>query len=184
MVIIAVMVACSAFAHDGSRGGGGMFVGYQVPEYPGVDTVYPLSSNLGLSHVGGFGYGVNSRNEISGGFGYAISDADKSRGIKGGMAGFISGYRFFSQPLYFSLVSWTGFGGIYTGNAGTTPHQGYFCVSEEIDLELGLPVVDWFMPVVFAGYQVIGNIAPGQAFQGFFSYSPVVGFRIVWGKFR
>ena len=39
------------------------------------------------------------------------------------------------------------------------------------------------MPVFYAGYQVMGNLAPGQPFSDFFSYTPVVGVRFAFGKF-
>jgi hypothetical protein len=50
-------------------------------------------------------------------------------------------------------------------------------VTEELDLEVGLAVLPWLMPIVYAGYQVMGNVGPGKPFQDFFSYAPVIGIR-------
>ncbi len=165
-------------------GGGGMTTSYQLAAPSGVVNYEATGPGPGLSYVGGFGYGVDGRGQIRGGFGYAVVDRSDERGIKGGMAGFISGYRFISQPFNLSLVSWTGFGGVSTGNSGSHPQTGYFCVSEELDLELGLPIARWFMPTLFVGYQAIGNLAPGPVFQSFFTLAPTAGIRLTWGKFR
>ncbi len=81
------------------------------------------------------------------------------------------------------VLSWTGIGGIQFTEAASSETMGYLIVTEEIDLEIGLPVLPWFMPVFYDGYQVMGNVGPGKPFQDFFSYTPVIGVRFVFGKF-
>jgi hypothetical protein len=54
---------------------------------------------------------------------------------------------------------------------------------EEITLELGIPINRWFMPSLYAGYQIAGNLAPGKPFEDFLVYTPVIGMRVAWGKF-
>ncbi|HUX13363.1 MAG TPA: hypothetical protein VMW87_10060 [Spirochaetia bacterium] len=142
-------VASGVLFAEGS-GGGGMTTSYQLAAPSGVLNYAPTGSGPGLSYVGGFGYRVDDRGRISGGFGYAVVGRSDERGIKGGMAGFISGYRFISQPFNLSLVSWTG----------------------------------RLMPVLFVGYQVIGNLAPGPVFQSSFTLAPTAGIRLTWGTFR
>ena len=184
LTFVTLIIFGMGAAAAAAAGGGGITGGYQL----GASSLLPAYSTAGagsgLSYVGGFGYRVNNRGEISGGFGYAVIDQSDQRGIKGGMAGFISGYRILSQPFNLSLVSWTSFGGLYVGSAGPHPNTGYFCVGEELALELGLPLNDKFMPVVYVGYQVSGNVAPGPLFQDYFSCAPTVGVRLAWGKFR
>ena len=62
--------------------------------------------------------------------------------------------------------------------------RSYLILTQEFDLEIGLAVFPWFMPVLFAGYQVMGNLYPQTPFQGFLSYTPIVGLRLAWGRFR
>jgi hypothetical protein len=81
------------------------------------------------------------------------------------------------------ITSWTGIGGIKFTQAESGDSLSYLIVTEEIDLEIGLAVLPWFMPVFYAGYQVMGNVAPGRPFSDFFSYTPVIGVRFAFGKF-
>ena len=75
-------------------------------------------------------------------------------------------------------------GGISTGNLeGEDGIDGFFAFVEEITLEPGIPVNQWFMPTLYADYQVAGNLIPGTPFEDFLVYTPVVGFRVAWGKF-
>lgn len=181
-LLLSIMIIPSVFA--GGGGGGGVFYGYQVSNYDFLLENYEIPNNtLGLSYFGGYGYGVSRDGIISGGFGMAIVDTELDSGITGGFGGVINGIQILDWPIHLSLVSYTGFGGIYTGSHSSTPNSGFFAVSEEIDLEIGLPLFGWFMPTVFIGYQVAGNIIPGDLFSSFFSYSPVVGIRIGWGSF-
>ena len=181
-VFILIMVATS-FVCARSGGGGGMLIGYQTSTYPFLEK-YPVASNsLELIYYGGFGYGVSWDGTITGGFGYAIMDVAGDSEIAGGFGGFITGYRLLEKPVNLSIVSWTGLGGISTGILPAFGHEGFFGLLQEVTLELGFPIIRWFMPTVFAGYQIAGNLIPGVPFEAFFSYTPVVGFRLQWGSF-
>lgn len=163
-------------------GGGGMFWGRQSAGYPFLPDAAIQNNSMDLSYVGGYGYGVRGH-EISGGFGYAINDGDSENGTAGGFGGVIGGFRFVYWPVNVSLISWTGIGGLRTAEQRAAGQDGYFLFLEEITLEIGVPISRWFMPSVYAGYQFIGNLAPGEPFSEFFTYTPVVGFRVAWGKF-
>ena len=167
----------------GADGGGGMFMGYQVAEYPFLERYTVRNNTMGLSYFGGYGYGVAGKRTITGGFGFAIVDPDLSTGIAGGFGGLISGIRLIKRPVNLSIVSWTSFGGIGVGDIDADESSGYFALSEEVCLEIGLPIFRWFMPTIYVGYQVAGNLIPGRLFQSFLSYTPVVGLRIQWGDF-
>jgi len=162
-------------------GGGGLFFGYQTNSYPLLDEI--ANNSLGLAYYGGFGYGVGSNQGIVGGFGMAIMDIDNETGIAGGFGGIVSGLRIVSRPINVSILSLTGFGGISAGFEPAGEYGGFFAISQELSLELGIPILPWFMPTLYVGYQVVGSIIPGIPFGGFFSYTPVVGIRMQWGDF-
>lgn len=180
LAALALIITTASFAD----GGGGMFYGYQVSAYPFLEK-YPVRNNsLGLAYFGGYGYGVNRRNNwVTGGFGFAILDVGSDTGVAGGFGGIISGFRLLAAPINISFLSWTGFGGISVGGIDPDGPGGYFAVSEEITVELGLPILPWFMPTVYVGYQIAGNVIPGRAFESFLSYTPVAGLRVQWGDF-
>jgi len=121
---------------------------------------------------------------MHGGFGYTICDPTGESNIWGGFGGPITGFRIIRRPVTIAITSWTGFGGVYTGKNTVNPGRGFFCISEDLQLEIGLPLLRWFMPVVFAGYQVAVNLVPAPPITGFLSYTPVIGMRLTWGKFR
>lgn len=182
--LLLLMPLVAAFAD----GGGGVTFGLQTTSYPFLQNLQVPSNSAGLVYYGGYGYGVSGDHGINGGFGYAITDPINKSSLIGGFGGVISGVRLLKLPINLSIVSWTGFGGVYTGLSQTlsgsnTIGKGFFCLSEEVTVELGIPLQRWFMPVFFAGYQVAGNIVPGQTFQTFLSYAPVIGMRLAWGKF-
>ena len=180
-VAVLLVLTCASAAADG---GGGVFIGYQMSRYPFLDRYQLPANTLGLMYFGGYGYGVSHNNWISGGFGHSLLDAGTGTGIAGGVGGFINGSRILRWPVVLSVMSWSGFGGLYTGTHPANPDRGYFCVFEEIDLELGVPLAPWFMPVLFAGYQVGANVIPGRPLRDFVSYTPVAGIRLAWGSFR
>jgi len=181
-IVLLVLIAASAVSAS-ADGCGGMFYGLQTAEYPFLKD-YPVRNNsLGLIYYGGYGYGVSGRS-ITGGFGFALSDTEGDTGIAGGFGGVINGVRLSQWPVTISLISWTAVGGISTGNQESADgEEGYFAFMEEITLELGIPINRWFMPTLYAGYQVAGNLIPGKPFEDFLVYSPVVGVRVAWGKF-
>ena len=172
--------AISAFAD----GGGGMMFGYQATDYPFLENYGIRDNDLGLIYYGGYGYGIDRRGNITGGFGVAIMDPGmEETGISGGFGGVINGYRLIKRPLTIDALLFTGFGGISTGTYETeSGGSGFFGLFLELDLEVGIPVTSWFMPVIYAGYQVIGNLIPGDFFSHFISYAPVIGGRVSWGK--
>ena len=178
ILILALLPTAGVFAD----GGGGFFYGLQTSEYPFLKG-YPIRNNsLGLMCSGGYGYGVHGH-EITGGFGVGLTDFEKNTGIAGGYGGVIRGLRLLAFPFNLMLTSWTGIGGLKINKPATGEEQGFLIVSEEVDLEVGLPVLPWFMPTLYAGYQIAGNIYPDKAFAAFFSYTQVVGVRLAWGKF-
>ena len=177
--VLILVVAVSGFGD----GGGGMLFGYQTSHYPFLENYEIANNSLNLVYFGGYGYGISGTSGIIGGFGQAFMSVDGASGIAGGVGGIVAGVRIFSRPITLSLVSWTGLGGIYTGTHETDSGKGFFALSEEITVEIGLPILRWFMPTVFAGYQVAGNLIPGTPLTSFFSYTPVVGLRLQWGRF-
>ncbi len=180
--ILAVMFLASVAANSG--GGGGMLVGYQTSSYPFLEA-YPVTNNsFDLIYYGGFGYGVSYDGAIAGGFGFAIMDVSGQSEIAGGFGGFISGLRLIERPINLSIVSWTGIGGISTGIYSATGDEGFMGLLQEVTLEIGFPLLRWFMPTIYTGYQIAGNLIPGVPFRDFFSYTPVLGLRIQWGSFR
>ena len=180
LLALFIAVGATAASADGARG---IYYGLQTSEYPFLKD-YPIRNNsLGLACYGGYGYGVHG-NTITGGFGFAITDTDGDTGIAGGFGGVINGVRFIDRPVTVSLISWTAIGGISTGNRESGDgEEGFFAFREEITLELGIPINRWFMPSLYAGYQIAGNLAPGTPFEDFLVYTPVIGMRVAWGKF-
>lgn len=163
-------------------GAGGLLCGFQTSAYPFLQNVRVVNNNFGLAYYGGYGYSVHNH-LIHGGFGYVMTDPSGQTAVAGGFGGFITGVRIVEFPISLSIMSWTALGGLHTEALdwhGTG--RGFLVASEELTLELGVPIARWFMPVAFAGYQVAGNLAPGQPFQDFVSYTPVVGLRFVWGR--
>jgi hypothetical protein len=163
-------------------GGGGAFYGLQTAEYPFLKGYPMVNNSRDLAYFGGYGYGVDGHN-VTGGFGFAITDPTGETGIAGGFGGVINGVRLLRWPVNLSLLSWTAIGGISTGIPSGDSDRGFLVIMEELTLELGLPILPWFMPTFYAGYQVAGNLTPGRPFQDFLSYTPVVGLRAAWGKF-
>jgi hypothetical protein len=179
LALFLLLTGLTAFA-DGC---GGLYYGLQTSEYPFLKD-YPVRNNsLGLAYYGGYGYGVHGHT-ITGGFGFAITDIDGDTAIAGGFGGVINGVQFIDKPVTVSLISWTALGGISTGNQeGESGEEGFFAFMQEITLELGIPINRWFMPSLYAGYQIAGNLIPGTPFDDFLVYTPVIGVRVAWGKF-
>lgn len=182
-VVILILIITNVWARGG--GAGGTFFGYQISTYPFLENSVQIPNNsLGLAYFGGFGWGADRNGIINGGFGMAVLDPSNESGIAGGFGGAVNGFQILTWPVHLNLMSYTGFGGIYSGNNAQYPDSGFFAISEEIDIELGVPVFNWFMPIVYVGYQVAGNVIPGKMLSAFFSYTPVMGIRLAWGSFR
>lgn len=178
-VVLLLLVSSIAFA----GGGGGAFWGYQVTSYPFLENYPVRNSGLGLVTQGGMGLGINQDGRIFGGFGLGINDpADEDSGINGGFGGVITGWRFFERPFTLMFTNYIGVGGINTGTYSPSGNDNFFALFYEGNIEVLFPVL-FFNPTLFAGYQVIANITPGQTFEDVTSYSPVVGVRFLWGGF-
>lgn len=177
--VLFFMMAVSLFAD----GGGGVFWQNQTDKFPFAPEWHLTQDLADLKMVGGFGYGIDNHGGISGGFGYGIvSEYEGEGAIAGGFGGVINGFRILHNPIHLAVVSYLGFGGIAIQGAPGEEEEGYFAVSLELDVELGLPM-GWLMPVVYAGYQYIGNILPGDSFSLFQTYGPVLGCRVAFGDF-
>lgn len=182
VAVVFLFATAAAFAEGG--GAGGIIVGNQISQYPLLDDVRVEANTLGLAYVGGFGYGVGSSGRITGGFGMGIFDPyNEDGGISGGFGGAIGGWRVIRRPIYLTLTSWTGIGGVAIRNPAVGEYaNGYMGVLQEFSVELGIPFSNWFTPTLFAGYQFMVNLIPGPVFE-FFSYTPVIGIRAGWGDF-
>jgi hypothetical protein len=178
-----ILLIISTGFTSAAGGGGGMSFGYQTLTYPFLERYPVVNNSLELIYYGGFGYGVSSNRTITGGFGFAIMDVAGESEIAGGFGGFLTGYRLLDRPVNISFMSWTGLGGISTGVLPVGEYEGFFALLQEVTVEIGIPLVRWFMPTVFAGYQIAGNLIPGAPFITFFTYTPVIGFRLQWGSF-
>ena len=162
LLIITAFAAAPALLADGA---GGLHFGSTNQNFPFVPEWELPHSDQALEFFGGYGYGVGYGNAINGGFGMAITgdwDDDGEPEVAGGLGGVISGYRLAKFPVNLNVVSWTGFGGISVMEPGFEDGEGYFVISQEIAAELGLPVFRWFMPTVYAGYQWIFSVVPGD----------------------
>ncbi len=107
----------------------------------------------------------------------------------GGGGGMLFGYQtstypFLNKyPVTNNSLELVYYGGISTGVLPADGYEGFFGLLQEVTIELGFPIIRWFMPTLYAGYQIAGNLIPGVPFDAFFSYTPVVGFRLQWGSF-
>ena len=186
LLVILIIVAgeISVFAESG--GGGGILFGYHAWSYPFFENFDGWNNNKRLTYIGGYGYGIHN-GYIGGGFGYKLYDSSGDSEFVGYFGGFIIGKQLLTKPFNISIVSWTGFGPMSTsweGDFEIDGDTGFICVLEEIDLEVGLPISRWFMPTLYVGIQVSGNIIPWDGFNTFVSYTPVFGFRIQWGALQ
>jgi len=179
--VLFLVITVSAFA----GGGGGMLWQYQSENYPFIPDWHPDQNSRDLKMVGGYGYGVDRHGRIHGGYGFGIVSEDDGPGtVRGGFGGVISGFQILPRPIHLAVVSYVGVGGLSVqGSGGASDLESWFALSAELDVEVGLPLMGWFMPVVYAGYQYMGNLIPGESFEVFSSYSPVLGFRLAFGDF-
>ncbi|MBN2048835.1 MAG: hypothetical protein JW760_00200 [Spirochaetales bacterium] len=161
-------------------GGGGMFFGRQQSGYPFFEDLVVTNNSLGLTYYGGYGYGISSGNTITGGFGLAVTDPLNEAGISGGFGGLMNGVRLIKRPVTLQIINCAGLGGV---SLGMNQSEGFFGFFDELTLELGIPLVSWFMPVFYVGYQVFGRIGTRENLFELYSYTPVMGIRIGWGDF-
>ena len=191
MFSLFIPVYVCAYGHDDrddriSGGGvGGAYWGSQRLAYPWEDDSDPYfgSTDHQLNYVGGMGYGISHDGHVGGGFGVAFSEhGDGEDGLSGGFGGVISGHRLINWPINLLWLVYAGVGGVSDPRStDKTLRDGVFAVMGETTLEASLPML-FFHPTVYVGYQVIASIDHGGMGDVFLSYSPTIGFRLLWGS--
>lgn len=146
-------------------------------------TLPPLSNTgVGMSSVGGFGYGVTSAGQRTGGFGFALYSGSGTDSIAGGVGGIIVGQELRLGPITAALDLWTGLGGISATYQGV--ESGYCILFGEADVELGAAVTPWMQLVLYGGIQGFADLTPGSGIGARLTrYAPVIGMRMAWGSF-
>jgi hypothetical protein len=150
-------------------GAGGIDYGYQYFD-GGLS-----SSDMGMSFITGYGYGVHHDGSRIGGFGSSLVSAGGD--AAGGIGGLLVGQEWRTGPVVAAVTLWGGLGG--AAWAG----RGYMLASVAVEAELGFRVLPWMQVVGYAGYQAIGNVLPGALFSRALLRTPVVGIRLAWGGF-
>jgi hypothetical protein len=152
-------------------GGGGAFEGRFLPSDEWSNRT--LDAEVG----GGFGYGVDRDGSRFGGFGLVIED-ERDEDLYGAFGGLISGQEVKLGPVIGSVNLWTGVGYVspelFSGRT-----FGYLA---ELNAEIGLALIPWMQVALYGGVQGMGSFHSPAWFSDF-SYSPVVGARVVWGRF-
>jgi hypothetical protein len=162
---LVVIPAGAAFA--GGAGG----VGYGAQYYDsGLAT-----SDMAMTFITGYGYGVSWDGARFGGFGSALLSAQGS--AAGGVGGIVTGHEWRAGPLVAAVDLWMGLGGM------SFNRSGYMVAFGQADFELGVAILPWMQIVAYAGYQALGNLIPGFPFSNAVLYTPVVGMRLAWGGF-
>jgi hypothetical protein len=132
------------------------------------------STDLSLTYITGYGYGVGWDGTRVGGFGMALISADGAGA--GGVGGMVIGHEWKGGPLTAALMLFGGVGG------GGFLGNGYMIGFGEGDFELGVRLVPWMQVTGYIGYQAWGNLIPGYPLIHRF-YSPVAGIRVTWGAY-
>lgn len=167
-VMLAVLLCALVGASIAFAGGaGGVDYGYQYFD-SGLS-----SSNLGMSYITGYGYGVSDDGSRVGGFGTSLISATGD--AAGGVGGMLVGHEWRTGPVVIAFTLWGGLGGASWGG------QGYMLAYGAVEAELGVRVLPWMQIVAYAGYQSIGNVVPGAPFSRAALWTPVLGIRIGWG---
>jgi hypothetical protein len=148
-------------------GAGGVDYGYQY-----FDSRLS-SSDMGMSYITGYGYGVLDDGSRVGGFGSSLISA--AGDAAGGIGGMLIGHEWRTGPVVAAITLWGGLGG------ASWAGRGYMLGSVAVQAELGLRVLPWMQIVGYAGYQAIGSVLPGVPFSRALLRTPVIGFRIGWG---
>jgi hypothetical protein len=171
ILALAILLPLAASA----RGAGGLTVGTQVfaPRM--------ANSDLGLSTIGGFGYGVSPWGQRSGGFGQAFLSFLPSGQTAGGVGGVLVGQELRAGPVVAGVNLFLGLGGM--GSSLFPPYGGYAMGFGEFTLDVGLALTPWMLFSAYAGAQGMTNLIPGRPFYDAVISSPVVGLRISWGWF-
>lgn len=183
LIIFCIIFSGSVFA-NGFSALGGIYYGIQTTSSLISKINLPEESN-DLLYFGGYGY-VSFNDYIFGGFGFALLNNSLSisyNDIGGGFGGIISGMRVIDSVLQLNLLLWLGLGGIGILNTSNfiDIKETYFAAYAELTLEAGIKLSPWMGLFVYGGYQIIGNLIPGVAFQEFRNLTPVLGVRLCWG---
>jgi hypothetical protein len=168
LVLAALLVTIPASAAFGGGAGGISYDGQYF--YPGL-----TSSNIGMTSITGYGYGVSWDGSRFGGFGKALLSA---QGIAaGGAGGILAGHEWRAGPFVVALDLLMGVGGMAFHGGG------YAIAFGQADFEIGVTIVPWMQISAYAGYQAWGNLVPGFPFSNASLYTPVLGVRLAWGGF-
>ncbi len=132
------------------------------------------NTDLGVTQIGGFGYGVSEDGNRIGGFG--TSFLSESGDTAGGVGGMVFGHEWRGGPLVFALTLWGGLGG------GALSGGGYMLAYGAAQAELGVWVLPWMQLTAYVGYEVLGNVVPGVPFGRALLRTPVLGMRLAWGS--
>jgi hypothetical protein len=201
LAILAILLEL-AVAHSFAAGAGGLLFGLAEPSWnPSFMPSIP-DSFKGLEYFGGYGYGVDSSDRISGGFGLAFLDYESMDAANRGSAGSVPGYfvggagglivgsrLIGGRALHLDLAARLGLGGVgvstRTGSAGTWSYSdtGYAIAYAEPYAELGLGLSPWMQVSATLGYPFIGNLAPGKPFADFVYWAPTFGVTVTFGSF-
>ncbi len=156
-------------------GCGGIFWGANSSFFPSVP-----KSFVNFSYFGGYGY-ANISGTIFGGFGLAILSNEKyftGGDLAGGFGGLITGIQFIdTYSVNLLLLVWLGLGGISVDST-----DGYFAGYIEITMELGIQINSFTELILYAGYQIMGNLISGRPFYDFFNQTVVIGVRLAFGS--
>ena len=183
-IVSLLLISAISISTALADGAGGAYWGGQQISYPGLSADESPFDSTGdeLNYVGGMGFGVDSDDRIAGGFGVGFSEArDNDQEVSGGFGGLITGRRFVDRPINLMGMIYAGIGGM-SSSSSEDPRlkDGVFAVMGEITLELSVPIVA-FHPTFYVGYQVISSVGDGGLGDAYLSYSPTVGFRMLFG---
>ena len=169
-------------------GAGGILFGIQRPDLS--PSFLPASgASAGVESVGAYGYALDAEGFIVGGFGMAILDQGILEGgnltegsYAGGVGGLLVGQRLVGERRFkLDLSARLGVGGLAQYKGDWT---GWAVVFAEPFAEAAIVLSPWMALSAQAGYRLMGNFAPGLAFDRFFILSPVLCFAVSWGLFR
>ena len=132
------------------------------------------NTDLGVTQIGGFGYGVGADGSRVGGFGTAF--LSESGDMAGGLGGMVFGHEWRGGPLVLALTLWGGLGG------GALGGGGYMLAYGAAQVELGVWVLPWMQLSAYVGYEVLGNVVPGVPFGRALLRTPMLGMRLAWGS--
>jgi len=187
-LILLVAIFSTATILDASAGAGGLIFGIQRPDLS-PSFLPPSGASAGVESIGGFGYALDAEGFIVGGFGMALLDQGILDGgtmaegsYAGGVGGLLVGQRLIGERRFkLDLSARLGVGGLAQYQGDWT---GWAVVFAEPYAEATIVLSPWMALSAQLGYRLMGNFAPGLAFDRFFLLSPVLCFAVSWGSFR